>query len=76
MPSLVFFFLAMVCEQLPSPLQMSNERVEKLLASRAHPFDTLPPATQQLKNGTNFGFSCLKKISCLLGACDIFVPCF
>lgn len=41
----------MVCEQLPSPLQMSNERVEKLLASQAQPFDTLPPATQLLKNG-------------------------
>jgi hypothetical protein len=41
----------MVCEQLPSPLQMSHERVEKLLASLTKPFDTLPIATQQLKNG-------------------------
>jgi len=44
---------AMVCELLPSPLEMSNDRIEKLLCSRNHSFAMMPPATQQLKHGRN-----------------------
>ncbi|XP_016071165.1 PREDICTED: elongation factor Tu GTP-binding domain-containing protein 1 [Miniopterus natalensis] len=41
--------LAMVCQKLPSPLDMSSERVEKLMCSGSHTFDSLPPETQALK---------------------------
>ncbi|XP_068131426.1 elongation factor-like GTPase 1 [Hyperolius riggenbachi] len=42
--------LCMVCKKLPSPLDMSAERVEKLLCAGPRRFDTLPPQTQQLKD--------------------------
>ncbi|KAM9410199.1 elongation factor-like GTPase 1 [Pholidichthys leucotaenia] len=41
--------LAMVCEKLPGPLEMSSERVEKLMSVGARRFDSLPEATQELK---------------------------
>lgn len=41
----------MVCQKLPSPLDMSSERVEKLMCSGSHTFDSLPPETQALKAG-------------------------
>uniref|UniRef100_A0A672H227 Elongation factor like GTPase 1 n=1 Tax=Salarias fasciatus TaxID=181472 RepID=A0A672H227_SALFA len=41
--------LAMVCEKLPSPLDMAAERVEKLMSVGARRFDSLPEQTQQLK---------------------------
>ncbi|PVD19820.1 hypothetical protein C0Q70_20311 [Pomacea canaliculata] len=41
--------LAVVAEQLPSPLQMSEERVEKLMCSQNRQFDSFPPQTRQLK---------------------------
>ncbi|CAN9506850.1 unnamed protein product [Ophioblennius macclurei] len=41
--------LAMVCEKLPSPLDMTAERVEKLMSVGARRFDSLPEQTQQLK---------------------------
>ncbi|XP_075129527.1 elongation factor-like GTPase 1 [Leptodactylus fuscus] len=41
--------LSMVCKKLPSPLDMSAERVEKLLCGSSRRFDSLPPETQQLK---------------------------
>lgn len=41
----------MVCEKLPSPLDMAAERVEKLMSVGARRFDTLPEQTQELKRG-------------------------
>ncbi|XP_037020118.2 elongation factor-like GTPase 1 [Artibeus jamaicensis] len=41
--------LAMVCQKLPSPLDMTSERVEKLMCTGPQTFDSLPPETQALK---------------------------
>ncbi|XP_066503596.1 elongation factor-like GTPase 1 [Hoplias malabaricus] len=41
--------LSMVCEKLPSPCEMSAERVEKLMSVGTRRFDSLPEKTQQLK---------------------------
>ncbi|MEE6503281.1 hypothetical protein FKM82_004787 [Ascaphus truei] len=41
--------LSMVCRKLPSPLDVTAERVERLLCVGARTFDSLPPRTQQLK---------------------------
>ncbi|XP_039990398.1 elongation factor-like GTPase 1 isoform X2 [Xiphias gladius] len=41
--------LWMVCEKLPSPLDMAAERVEKLMSVGAQRFDSLPQHTQELK---------------------------
>ncbi|CAL9702190.1 unnamed protein product [Knipowitschia caucasica] len=41
--------LDMVCERLPSPLEVSSERVERLMSVGARRFDSLPEQTQQLK---------------------------
>ncbi|XP_040058620.2 elongation factor-like GTPase 1 [Gasterosteus aculeatus] len=41
--------LLMVCEKLPSPLDMAAERVEKLMSVGARRFDSLPEQTQELK---------------------------
>uniref|UniRef100_A0A7N6BKJ4 Elongation factor-like 1 n=1 Tax=Anabas testudineus TaxID=64144 RepID=A0A7N6BKJ4_ANATE len=43
--------LAMVCEKLPSPLDIAAERVEKLLSVGTRRFDSLPEQTQELKKG-------------------------
>ncbi|KAH0509008.1 Elongation factor Tu GTP-binding domain-containing protein 1 [Microtus ochrogaster] len=40
---------AMVCQKLPSPLDMTSERVEKLLCTGSQTFESLPPETQALK---------------------------
>uniref|UniRef100_A0A8B9YVI2 Elongation factor-like GTPase 1 n=1 Tax=Buteo japonicus TaxID=224669 RepID=A0A8B9YVI2_9AVES len=42
--------LSMVCNKLPSPLDITAERVEKLMCVGARTFDSLPPETQELKN--------------------------
>ncbi|CAL8246648.1 unnamed protein product [Lota lota] len=42
--------LSMVCEKLPSPLDISTERVERLMSVGARRFDSLPERTQDLKN--------------------------
>ncbi|XP_061526565.1 elongation factor-like GTPase 1 isoform X2 [Phycodurus eques] len=42
--------LSMVCNKLPSPLQIAAERVEKLMSVGVRRFDTLPERTQELKN--------------------------
>ena len=42
----------MVCEKLPSPLDIAAERVEKLMSVGARRFDSLPKQTQELKRGT------------------------
>ena len=49
--SLYYFAIAMVVECLPSPLEVSEERIEKLLCSNAQKFDSLPEQTQKLKTG-------------------------
>ncbi|CAM4518633.1 unnamed protein product [Leuciscus chuanchicus] len=41
--------LSMVCEKLPSPAEISAERVEKLMSVGARRFDSLPEETQELK---------------------------
>lgn len=41
--------LAMVCEKLPSPLDMTSERAEKLLSLGTRQFHSLPEKTQELK---------------------------
>lgn len=43
----------MVCEKLPSPLDVGEERVEKLMSVGARRFDSLPEKTQELKTGTD-----------------------
>nr|XP_034986724.1 elongation factor-like GTPase 1 [Zootoca vivipara]XP_034986726.1 elongation factor-like GTPase 1 [Zootoca vivipara] len=42
--------LSMVCSKLPSPLDITAERVEKLLCFGAKTFDSLPQETQDLKD--------------------------
>lgn len=41
----------MVCEKLPSPLDMTAEKVERLMSVGARRFDSLPEQTQELKTG-------------------------
>lgn len=41
----------MVCQKLPSPLDITAERVEKLMCAGSQTFDSLPPETQALKAG-------------------------
>ncbi|XP_035274038.1 elongation factor-like GTPase 1 [Anguilla anguilla] len=41
--------LTMVCNKLPSPLDMEAERAEKLMCSGARRFESLPEKTQELK---------------------------
>ncbi|XP_065105524.2 elongation factor-like GTPase 1 [Paramisgurnus dabryanus] len=41
--------LSMVCEKLPSPAEMSSERVEKLMSVGVRRFDSLHEKTQELK---------------------------
>uniref|UniRef100_A0A8D0A224 Elongation factor-like 1 n=1 Tax=Sander lucioperca TaxID=283035 RepID=A0A8D0A224_SANLU len=41
--------LSMVCEKLPSPIDMTAERVEKLMSVGPRRFDSLPEQTQELK---------------------------
>jgi hypothetical protein len=42
-------FPGVVASKLPSPLALSEERVEKLMCSHMRKFDSLPPETQTLK---------------------------
>ncbi|XP_006139317.2 elongation factor-like GTPase 1 [Pelodiscus sinensis] len=42
--------LSMVCSKLPSPLDITAERVEKLMCVGVRTFESLPPETQELKN--------------------------
>ena len=43
--------LTMVVLHMPSPLQLSRERVEKLMCSSAKTFESFPPQTQLLCEG-------------------------
>lgn len=42
--------LSVVCSLLPSPLQLSAERAERLMCSNLHKFESLPSETQVLKD--------------------------
>ena len=55
----VFLMLGMVATELPSPLEIGAERVERLLCPSGRRFDSLPSQTQQLKNGM-----CISDIPC------------
>jgi len=41
----------MVVNKLPSPLQITPERVEQLMCNNEKSFTSFPPETQQLKDG-------------------------
>ena len=43
--------LSMVVEHMPSPLNLSRERIEKLMCSSAKAFDSFPHETQLLCEG-------------------------
>ena len=43
--------LQMVVEKLPSPLEISFERVEKLMCGGLRTFESLPDKTKSLKHG-------------------------
>ena len=43
--------LQMVVCHLPSPLELSRERAEHLMCTNDQSFDSLPPSTQQLRDG-------------------------
>lgn len=47
----------MVCQKLPSPLDMTAERVERLMCTGSQTFDSLLPETQALKAGELKGTS-------------------
>lgn len=51
--AICWFILGVVVRKLPSPLSMSEERVEKLMCSQMRKFDSLPPETQNLKQCKN-----------------------
>ena len=55
----------MVVAQLPSPLQLTPERVEKLMCSNAKTFDSFPRQTQLLKEGGSVCMSAYLSV-CLL----------
>ncbi|MBN3290122.1 EFL1 GTPase, partial [Polypterus senegalus] len=48
-PKVLLNAISMVCDKLPSPLDMSEERVERLMCVGAQRFDSLPCQTQELK---------------------------
>ena len=41
----------MVVVQLPHPRALSSDKIEQLMCNKSRRFDTLLPATQQLKQG-------------------------
>ena len=47
----VYFVTEAVVDLLPSPLDIPEERAEKLLCSTSRRFDSLHPETQRLKQG-------------------------
>jgi len=61
----LFFITGKVVEKLPSPLEMSEEKVEKLMCNQACRFDSLPEETQTLKQGM-IRLHGWKKLSCYI----------
>lgn len=46
--------LDMIVETLPSPLEITSDKVEHLICNKLKPFKSLPKETQDLKNGLYF----------------------
>ena len=61
----------MVVDQLPNPLQLTPERVEKLMCSSAKTFDSFPRQTQLLKEGGSVCLSGYLSV-CLLSIVYVF----
>ena len=63
--------LEMVITHLPSPLQLSVARVEKLMCSSAKTFDSFPPETQRLKEGgcEHGGVCCVANVCVCVCVC-------
>lgn len=53
----------MVCTFVPSPLELSEEKIEGLMCSSAHKFDVLPEETRALKQ-SKLSFSHISVIKC------------
>ena len=67
----------MVVAQLPSPLQLTPERVEKLMCSSAKTFDSFPRQTQLLKEGGSVCMSAYLSVYCRgFFICYFFSPDF
>lgn len=49
-------FLEMVCNFVPSPVELKEEKVEGLMCSSALKFDVLPQETRNLKQGNLLPF--------------------
>lgn len=45
--------LDMIVDVLPSPVDITSEKVEHLISSKIKPFNSLPKQTQNLKSGIN-----------------------
>lgn len=67
----------MVCQKLPSPLDITAERVEKLMCTGSQTFDSLPPETQALKAGelkvdtAGAAFSIVLSLDCSRPVCHV-----
>ena len=59
--------LKMVSLKLPSPLEMAEERVEKLMSGGLRKFDSLPQETRELKPGINSFCIFLKALATEVG---------
>ncbi len=59
--------LVMVANKLPSPLDVSEERIEKLMCGGLRKFDSLPSETRELKKGIKIlAILCTRKASASL----------
>ena len=54
--------LSVVVHKLPSPLELSEERVEKLMCNGLTTFESFPPKTKQLKQGADRPLQCFYEI--------------
>ena len=62
--------LGMVSSKLPGPLEVSEERIEKLMCGGLRKFDSLPMETRELKQGI---YCCLYRTLCVVLLCDYFM---
>lgn len=63
----------MVCDKLPSPLDMTSERIERLMSVGARRFHSLPLQTQELKSGETHTLCSCRKV--VLVCCMWVVQC-
>lgn len=47
----MYFYLAMVCDKLPSPDSVSSERIEKLMGSNLSSFQSQCSSIERIKEG-------------------------